>query len=111
VLLSSKSANRWKVELLIAIKDQARALHYLKAHPLVKSKLKSRPSVRQAPLLCPFETRSFSIAAASIYSQQSASPADFAARVIIKPKRQNSEGRGADCKYSLDSSLLICMCY
>jgi len=51
VLLSSISANRQKVVLLFAIKNQSRALHYLKAHPLVKSKLKSRPSVRRAPLL------------------------------------------------------------
>jgi len=62
VLISSQSGKIPKVVLLIAIKDQARALHYLKAHPLVKSKLKSRPSVRQSPLLRPFETRAFSIA-------------------------------------------------
>jgi len=64
VLLSSESANIPKVEVLIVIKDQARALHCLKAHPLVKSKLKSRPSVRPSPLLRPFETCSFSIAGA-----------------------------------------------
>jgi len=86
VLLSSDSANRPKVVLLIAIKDQARALHYLKAHPLVKSKLKSRPSVRRSPLLRPFEMCAFSIAAASIYSQQSASPCDSEVHVIIKQK-------------------------
>jgi len=37
---------------LIAIKDQARDIDYLKAHPLVKSKLKNWPSVRRSPLLC-----------------------------------------------------------
>jgi len=49
--------------LLIAIKDQAWALHYLKAHPLVKSKPNRRPSVRRSPLLrqlfCSLQLRQF----------------------------------------------------
>jgi len=98
VLLSSESDNIPKVVLLIAKTDQARAPHERKADPLVKSKLKSRPSVRQSPLLRPVETCAFSLPVASIYSQQSALPADFVARLIIKPKRQNSKGRAADCE-------------
>jgi len=87
VLLLSQSTNRPKVELLIAIKDRAQALHYRKANVLVKSKPKSQPSVCQAPLLCPFETCAFSLAPASlIYLQQSAAPADFATHLIIKKK-------------------------
>ena len=43
----SKSANRQKVDLLIAIKDQARAPHERKADALVKSKLK-RTAVRSS---------------------------------------------------------------
>jgi len=46
VLLSSESDKIPKVVLLIAIKDQARALHYLKAHLLDKSQPKNWPSVR-----------------------------------------------------------------
>jgi len=51
-LLSSQIANRRKVELLIAIKDQARELHKPKADVLEKSKLKNRQSVRRSSLLC-----------------------------------------------------------
>ena len=65
VLLSSQSDKIPKVELLIAIKDQARVPNYLKAHLLDKSQPKSWPSVRLSPLLRPFETRPFSIAAAA----------------------------------------------
>jgi len=52
VLLSSQSDKIPKVELLIAIKDQTRVPHERKTDVLVKSKPKSRPSVRRAPLLC-----------------------------------------------------------
>ena len=51
MLLSSKSANNLKVELLIVIKDQARAPHERKAGVLDKSKPKRRLSVRRSPLL------------------------------------------------------------
>jgi len=80
VLLSSQSNKIPKVVLLIVNKDQARVLHYRKADVLVKSQPKRRPSVRQSPLL----HRLF--CSRSIYLQQSASPADCAAHVIIKPK-------------------------
>jgi len=50
VLLSSNSANIPKVVLLIAMTDQVRASHYLKAHLLDKSQSKSRPSVRRSPM-------------------------------------------------------------
>jgi len=59
LLLSSQSANCRKVELPIAIQDQARAPHEQKADALGKSKLKSRPSDRRAPLLRPLQTCAF----------------------------------------------------
>jgi len=94
VLLSSDSANRPKIVLLIAIKDQARALHYLKAHPLVKSKLKSRPSVRRAPLL----RRLFRLLQRHRFNCNNLLYLlTFEARDIIKRQRQSSQGRAANC--------------
>jgi len=65
MLLSSKSANIPKVEVLIVMKDQVWELHELKADVLDKSQPKRWPSVRRLPELCPFETRPCLLAAAA----------------------------------------------
>jgi len=98
VLLSSESDKILKIVLLIAKTDQARALHYLKAHPLDKSKLKSQLSVRRAPLLRPFETRLFGLLQRPQFKcNQLLHPLSFVARLIIKQQRQSLEGRAVDC--------------
>jgi len=93
VLLSSKSNNIPKVEVLIAIKDQARALHYWKANVLVKSKPKRRPSVRQSPLLRLQLKRPFFASLLRQFNRNKHQhPPTFVALVIIKQNRQTSKG-------------------
>jgi len=84
MLISSKSANIPKVEVLIAIKNQVREIHEPKADILNKSKPKSRPSVLCLPLLHHASIRRIEIR--PFFRNEHLHPPTVEALVIIKQK-------------------------
>ena len=94
VLLSSQIANRRKVELLIAIKDQARVPHEWKANVLVKKQDKKMAVSSSISLAASaIETSRFHLLQQRQFIRnQLLHPSAFVARVVIEPNRQSPEG-------------------